>query len=91
MTAINWQEVITALGGNTAALAIAAWLIKALISKRLETDVERFKIEAKAGADAEIERVKSFLIRASRVHERQLDTLTKLYRHFFEASGHFNS
>jgi len=66
-------------------LAAAAWLIKALVSNRLALDVEKFKIEMKASADAEIERTKAFLTRAMRVHERQVDILTKLYRHFLEA------
>jgi len=85
---INWQEVITTLGGNAVFLAAAAWLIKTLVANRLALDAEKFKIEVKAIADTEIERVKAFLTRAAHVHERQLDTLTKLYRHFFEAQAY---
>lgn len=89
MAAINWQEVITSLGGNAVLLAAAAWLIKALVSNRLVLEAEKFKIEVKASADTEIERVKAFLARASRVHERQLDMLTKLHRQFFDAQAYF--
>ncbi len=89
---INWQQVITTLvatvGGGGVLLAAAAWLTKTLISDRLAVAGEKFKIEMKASADTEIERVKAFLTRAARVHERQVDTLTKLYRHFSEAQAY---
>lgn len=88
MAAINWQDVITTLGGNAVLLAAAAWLIKTLVSNRLALDAEKFKIDVKASADTEIERVRAFLTRTARVHERQVDTLTKLYRHFFEAQAY---
>lgn len=85
MAAINWQDVITSLGSNAILLAAAAWLIKALITNRLALDAEKFKIEMKSSADAEIERTKAFLTRAARVHERQVDILMKLYRNFLDA------
>jgi hypothetical protein len=55
------------------------------LSHRFALEAEKFKVEVKASADTEIERVKAFLVRASHVHERQVDTLTKLYRHLWEA------
>ena len=86
---INWQEIITTVvatvGGGGVLLAAAAWLIKTLVSNRLALEAEKFKIEIKASADIEIERLKAFLIRASRVHERQLDILQKLYAYLSEA------
>jgi hypothetical protein len=88
MAAINWQDVITGFSGNAALLAAAAWLIKTLVSNRLVLDAEKFKIEMKSSADVEIERMKAFLTRTAHVHERQVDTLTKLYRHFFEAQAY---
>lgn len=86
--AINWQDVITTVGGQGVLLAAAAWLFKAIVSNRLVLDLEKFKIELKADADTEIERVKAFLTRESRVHESQVNTLTKLYRHFYVAQGY---
>jgi hypothetical protein len=71
-------------------LAAAAWLIKTLVANRLALDAEKFKIEVKASADTEIERVKAFLTRAARVHERQLETLTKLYRIFLRRRHTFS-
>lgn len=88
MAAIDWQDVITTLGGNAVLLAAAAWLIKTLVSNRLTLDVEKFKMEVKASADIQIERMKSILARASHVHELQVQTLTTLYRHFFEAQAY---
>jgi hypothetical protein len=88
---INWQDVITALGGDAVLLAAAAWLIQKLVSNRLTMEAEKFKIEIRANADTEIERVKSFLTRASRVHERQLDIFGKLYRHLYDAQGLFQN
>jgi hypothetical protein len=85
--AINWQDVITALGGDAVLLGIAAWLVKQLVSNRLTMEAEKFKIEVKAQADTEIERVKALLTRGYRIHERQLDTLQKLYRHFSDAQA----
>jgi hypothetical protein len=52
---INWQDVITALGGDAVLLAAAAWLIKALVSHRLTQDAESFKIQLQAHADQELE------------------------------------
>ena len=43
----------------------------------------------KAKGDAEIERLKAVLLRASRVHERELEILGKLYRHLHDAQGLF--
>lgn len=104
MAAINWQDAIETVGGGGACLAIVAWLIKSVIADRLKAnsdveiervknallkEAEAFKIQVKADADVEIERVKAFFIRASRVHERQLDILQNLYSHFYVAQAFF--
>jgi hypothetical protein len=92
---INWAQIIQSLvmtiGGGGVMLGAAAWLIKAVISNRLELDAERLKTEVKAKADTEIERVKADLARLSHVHERQLDILGRLYRHLQEAQALFQS
>jgi hypothetical protein len=92
---INWQTIIETLvatvGGGGVLLAAAARLIKTLVSNRLTLDAEKFKVELKATADTEIERVKAFLVRASRVHERQLDILSKLFRHLSDAQSLFQN
>ena len=58
---INWPEIITTIASEIVLLAAAAWLIKALVSNRMVLDVEKFKTELKANADAEIARVTSSL------------------------------
>ena len=92
---INWQTIIETLvatvGGGGVLLAAVAWLIKTLVSNRLALDTEKFKIEMKASADTQIERVKAFLVRASRVHERQLDILGKLFRDLSDAQSLFQN
>lgn len=88
MANVNWQEIITSLGGNVILLAAVGWLIKTFLSHRFTLEAEKFKVELKASADTEIERVKAFLARAAHVHELQVDTLTKLYRHFWHAQGY---
>jgi hypothetical protein len=85
---INWQEVITSLGGNAVLLAAVAWLIKILVSNRFAREAEQFKAEIKKSADGEIERLRDFLTRASRVHEQQVETLTALYGHLRDARDH---
>jgi len=82
---INWQDVITSLGGNVILLGAVAWLFKTLVTNRFVLAAEEFKISLKAKADNEIERVRALLTRKSRIHERQVETLIKLYRHFCEA------
>jgi hypothetical protein len=90
---INWQDVITSIGTTavsaTVVVGAVAWVIKTGVSHRLARQAEEFKIQVKADADTEIERVKAVLTRASRVHERQLDILQNLYSHFYEAQGLF--
>jgi hypothetical protein len=63
MTSINWQDVITSVGGNVVILAAIGWLIKMLVSNRFAMEAEKFKTELKASADTEIERVRAFLTR----------------------------
>jgi hypothetical protein len=91
----NWQTVIETLiatvGGGGVMLAAVAWLIKTLVSNRLALDTEKFKIEMKASADTQIERVKAFLVRSSRVHERQLDILGKLFRQLSDIQSLFQN
>lgn len=102
--AINWQQIIATIvatvGGGGVLLFAAAWLIRSLVSDRLAReaekakadllrDTEAFKIQLKTSADLEIERAKAFLVRASRVHERQIDILQNLYLHLYEALALF--
>jgi hypothetical protein len=88
---IDWQELLTNVGTTLASgvvvVGAAAWVIRALVSHGLTRDADKFKIQLKADVDEEIERLKAFLTRASRVHERQLEILQKLYGHLFDVKG----
>jgi hypothetical protein len=86
---MDWPTAIGSIGGNAVWLAAVAWLARELITNRLTRDVEKFKIEIRADADTEIEKIKSFLLRSARVHERQVETLLKLYRHLSDAQDFF--
>jgi len=91
---VNWQTIIQSflatVGGGAVVLA-AAWLVKTLVSNRLALDAEKFKTEMKATADAEIERVKAFLLRGGRIHEQQLDIFRSLYRQLYEVQALFQN
>ena len=83
---INWQEVITTIGGEGVLLAAAAWLMKAIVSNRLALDAEKFRTELKADADSEIERLRSALqiaaaerqVRFTKLHEKRAEVLEEM-------------
>jgi hypothetical protein len=90
---INWQDVITTVGGEGVLLGAAAWLVKAIISNRLTLDAETFKTRLKADADVEIERLRSGLqktavehqVRFAKLHERRAEVIAELYNRLVEA------
>lgn len=59
--AINWQEVITTLGGNTAALLVLAWLLRTVITEKLSRDTQTFKVGLQSSADKELEALRVHL------------------------------
>lgn len=89
----TWQSVLLAIGGNTAILAVLAFVAKSLFEKILARDTKRFESELKAASDAEIEHLKNQLqlrsiehqVRFSRLHERRAETIAKLYELLVEA------
>jgi hypothetical protein len=85
---INWQDVITALGGDAVLLAAAGWLIQKLVSNRLTMEAEKFKIEIQAKADTEIERLRHLLSsRISKIHEKEFEILPKAWFMLHDAHG----
>jgi hypothetical protein len=86
VTAFNWQEFLATFGGQTALLAAVAYLIKTLVSSRLEKDAEAFKADLKRNSDIEIERLKNALqmtalehqVRFSKLHERRAEVIGEL-------------
>jgi len=75
---INWQEIITAVGGQIVLLGAAAWLFKALISHRLSRESDEARIRLKADADIEIARLKSSLKADTDVEIERLRSSLKL-------------
>ena len=90
---INWQDIITTLGGQGLFLVAAAWVIKKLVSDRMAREAEEFKAELKANADVKIEQIKSILqmaalehqVRFTRLHERRGEVIFELYKRLLEA------
>jgi hypothetical protein len=88
MAIFNWEQFLTALGGQTVFLAMAGYLIKTFISSRLEKDAEAFKADLKRNSDIEIERLKNALqmtalehqVRFSTLHEQRVEIIGKLSR-----------
>lgn len=89
--AFDWQ----AFGGQATLLAAVAYLIKTLVSTKLEREADAFKQDLKRNADIEVERLKSSLqiaalehqVRFSALHTRRLETLPKLIEALAEAVG----
>ena len=82
-----WQTVLLAIGSNTVAIAVLAFVGKSLFEKIIARDSARFEIELKAKFDGEMQRLKSELelksiehqVRFSRLHEKRADCIAKLY------------
>ena len=98
--AINWQDIITTVGGQGTFLLVAAWLIRTVLTDRLSRDADAFKARLKADADAEIERLKSSLqliavehqVRFSKLHEKRAEVIAELYERLvdsFWVGSHF--
>src|SRR5271155_2199005 len=58
---LSWPEVIGALGGQTVFLMAAAWLIRRLVSHGMDRDLAKYKMELKADADGDIEKLRNDL------------------------------
>lgn len=90
---INWQVLLTTLGGGTAILAAAAWLIRTALNHALTRDAEEFKARLSADADIEVERLKSSLqtaalehqIRFSNLHLKRAEVIAEIYTQMVDA------
>jgi len=85
---MNWTELLKFVGGGTALLAIAAWLIRSLMLQVFSRDIERYKSVLKKEADKEIESLKISLnieaskhqIRFSKLQERRASVIEETYK-----------
>lgn len=90
---INWQDLLTTVGGGTGILLAAAWLIKAVLTSKLAQDTEAFKARLKADADIETEKLRHSLqtlavehqVRFSKLHERRAEVIAELYSKIVDA------
>jgi hypothetical protein len=90
---INWQDVVTAFGGQIVLLGAAAWLFKSLVSQRLTQEANEFKIKLQADVDAATERLKNSLqmaatehqIRFSGLHAKRAEVIAGLYALLWDA------
>jgi hypothetical protein len=85
---MNWTELLKFVGGGTALLAIAAWLIRSLMLQVFSRDIERYKSVLKKEADKEIESLKVSLnieasehqIRFAKLQERRASIIEETYK-----------
>jgi hypothetical protein len=92
--AINWQDVITTIGGVGVVSSAVAWMLKTVVTAALVRDTKRFETRLKADADVEIERLKNSLrilavehqVRYSKLHEKRAEVIADTYRRMVEAS-----
>jgi hypothetical protein len=86
-TLMDWQSFAKPLAEQGIFLAAAGWLIKAILSNRMQSEVDKFKINLQSQADLEIERLKTSLamtakeheVRFSKLHEKQAEVIAELY------------
>jgi predicted metal-dependent phosphoesterase TrpH len=97
---IDWQDVITTVGVTTLSggvlLGAAAWLIRTVLTHKLTRDADAFRIQLKADADMEIERLKNSLqmvaaehqVRFSKLHEKRAEVIAELYKRLEDVHWH---
>jgi ABC-type anion transport system duplicated permease subunit len=84
---MTWQNVIGVLGGEALLLAAVGWLVRALVSKWIQQDTEKFKNQLAKDANVEIEQLKHALqrlalehqVRFTKLHEKQAAVIADLY------------
>ena len=88
---IDWQAILTTLGGAGILVAALAWLSKTIISSILAKDLEKFKAELKNNGDLAIEKFKfqiqldaqKRIIEYSSLHERRAELIADLYSRLY--------
>jgi hypothetical protein len=93
---INWQVLLTTLGGGTAILAAAARLIRTVLNHALTRDAAAFKARLKADTDLETEKLNSSLqlvafehqIRFSNLHSKRAEVIAEIYSQMVEVEQH---
>jgi hypothetical protein len=84
-------EFVRTLGGMAAAILVLSFLAKTFLTQRLSTELEAYKAELKATADAALERLKAELstalrdreIRLSALHAQVIDAVSGAYARLY--------
>jgi hypothetical protein len=88
---IEW--IIGSVGGVCALWAALAYLTRVILEHNLKKDLDKFSAELKSSTDLQISRFNSELkinefehqLRFSKVYERQMELIAKLYEHISQA------
>jgi hypothetical protein len=98
-----WQTIVLAIGGNSALLAVLAYIVSRFVEKHFQREIIKFQSELKLSTDSEIEKFKSELqrqtlehqVRFSRLHQETASTIAETYnllqRLFATAQEHTRS
>lgn len=92
---MNWQALITTLGGTGILVAALAWLSRSLISSLLTKDFEKYKAELKSKSELAIEEFKSSMqlesqkriIEYTSLHGKRAEVIADLYSRLFQLQG----
>ena len=78
-----WGTILTALGGAAMVLGAVAWLVREIIVRILDKDVESYKTKLQGESDKKLEELKSELrmveFRSSKLHEKRAEVVAELY------------
>jgi hypothetical protein len=83
----TWQTILLAIGGNTALLAVLAWLARTLISQSFSRDLERHKAALTSQTQSATERLRHELqliaqehqVTFSKLQERRANVIAEAY------------
>lgn len=89
-------EIVAVLGGTSAFIGLAAWLLKSLITNWLKKDLASFKSGVESAATSGIEQVKAYLgqlsteheVRFSLLHTKRAEIISQLYEQIVDALAH---
>ena len=84
----TWQQVLMAVGGNAALLAVLGWLGKSFLSQLLAKDLDKFKSQLQMESASAAERLKHDLQLAAsehstqfaKLHEKRADVIAESHR-----------
>lgn len=80
----TWETILAAIGGTTALLLTAGFLVRSLIVHFLDKDVEAYKVKMQADANRQLEAFKTELrlveFRSTKLHDKRAEAVAEIYR-----------